>query len=103
MKTTVLVLFAVLGLVGCSSVATRHTDAPPGQPPVLPGRVNLPPSMMSIVREDNISEAFGYRVASAPHEQGIHGRIHYIEPGDAPVPNVPLVDGMLHEWRVDPI
>lgn len=84
---------------GCAT-QTQQNAAANGRPPRLQVAVHVPASM-SVLRDDDISEAFAYRVASYLHEQGFRGRIHTVYPGEEPLPGVPTLDVQLMEWRVD--
>jgi hypothetical protein len=86
---------------GCSSSPTR-TNTSDHRPARLQLVVTVPPSM-SIIRDEEISEAFAYRVSSILHEQGFRGRIKYLDEGESPEPNVPVLEVGLREWRVDRI
>jgi hypothetical protein len=97
-------LFALLALVaGCALAAcastTRQNTA--GRPARLQLVVSIPPSM-SFLHEEEISEAFGYRVISALHEQGLRGHIRYVDDSfAAPSPETPTLLLNLLEWRVN--
>lgn len=58
---------------------------------------------MNLLRDDYVAEAFAYRVSSALHEQGLRGRIRYVDFPDDVKPEVPTLEIMLQEWRVDRI
>ncbi len=86
-------------LSGCANTA-QQTAAANGRPPRLQVTVGVPPSM-SIIHNDQVAEAFGYRVASYLHEFGFRGRVHTVYPGEDPLPGVPTLAVELMEWRVD--
>lgn len=94
--------FALLSLallfVSCAS--TTQPTASTDRPPRLQVTVGVPPSM-SILRDDYVAEAFGYRVAAYLHELGFRGPIHTVFPGDDVLPGVPILAVELMEWRVD--
>jgi hypothetical protein len=89
-------------LFGCASTSTptRENTAGNGRPARLQLVVTVPPGM-SIIRDDEIAEAFAYRVSSILHEQGFRGRIKYVFEGEKADPTVPILDIGLREWRVD--
>lgn len=91
------VLLASLTLVSGCATQRQNTDTRPVRLQVV---VSMPASM-SLLRDDYVSEAFNYRVASYLHEQGFRGRIHSVYPGDDPLPNIPTLEINLMEWRVD--
>jgi hypothetical protein len=84
-----------------SSTPVRGTTAAfPEHAPRLQLTVDVPPSMNLLIQED-VSEAFAYRVMSTLHEQGFRGRIRYVERGETPIAGVPVLAVTLREWRVD--
>jgi hypothetical protein len=83
---------------GCSTT-TRQNTANNQRPIRLQLAVDVPPSM-SIIHEDEVAEAFAYRVITSLHENGLRGRVHYLD-GDDPNPDVPLLRLNLQEWRVN--
>ena len=97
-----ILLFGALVLAGCTSapIAARTSIATPARPVRLQMTVAVPASM-NILRQEDVSEAFAYRVSAALHEQGLRGRNQYVEQGDRSAPDVPMLNVMLHEWRVD--
>jgi len=103
MKTLSFQVAAALGLAsivaGCG--VTRQQTAQDTRPPRLQVTVNVPPTM-SILHDEEIAEAFAYRVASILHEEGFRGRIGIVD-GDPLFPNVPVLAINLLEWRVDRI
>jgi hypothetical protein len=105
MKT---VLYLVLGLLGaCVLTSCASTDAArdprgSGRPVRLQLVVEVPPTM-NILREEEVEDAFAYRFATALREQGLRGRIRFVETGEKPDPTVPVLSIFLHEWRVDRI
>lgn len=103
-KLIVILSQALIGvaLFGCASTSTRENTTGNGRPARLQLVVTVPPGM-SIIRDEEISEAFAYRVSSILHEQGFRGRIRYMFEGETPDPNVPVLDIGLREWRVDRI
>jgi hypothetical protein len=107
MKTVLLpvtLLVAALVFAGCAATPTRQSTLSTMEssrpPPRLQLTLSLPPTM-SIIREEEISDAFAYRVSSSLHENGFRGRIRYVEFGDTPRPDVPVLAIHLYEWRVD--
>jgi hypothetical protein len=86
-------------LVGCGSVS-RQSSTESGRPVRLQVSVDLPAGM-NMLRDEEIAEAFAYRVATALHEQGFRGRIQYVSDADRPLADVPLLEVSLREWRVD--
>ena len=56
---------------------------------------------MNLLRDDYIAEAFGYRVITSLHEQGLRGRMQYVDFPDDRVAAIPALDILLQEWRVD--
>lgn len=56
---------------------------------------------MNLLRQEDVSDAFAYRVAAALREQGLRGPIRYVDRGDPVDPQVPTLAIMLREWRVD--
>lgn len=95
-------LFGALVFAGCAfaPMSARTSVSNPARPVRLQMTVTVPASM-NLLRQEDVSEAFAYRVSAALHEQGLRGHIHYVEQGDDPAPNVPVLAIMLHEWRVD--
>lgn len=85
---------------GCSSVSTRQNAGALDRPANLQVVVNVPVSM-NLLRDDYVEEAFAYRVAAALHEQGFRGSIKYVDFPDDVNPNIPMLDIVLQEWRVD--
>lgn len=100
MKTLRLLwLLAALGLIaGCA--ATRQNVSENGRPVRLQLTVGVPPSM-SILYEEEVADAFAYRVSSILHEQGFRGRIHYVDRWSKPDAAIPVLAVELREWRVD--
>ena len=96
--TTSLLVLVACGLGGCAT--TGRNTAVDERPARLQVTVGVPPSM-SVLRNEEIAEAFGYRVAAFLHEQGFHGRIRYIDPWESPNPERPVLAVELQEWRVD--
>jgi hypothetical protein len=90
---------AALLFGACAATPTRSTTAA-HRPIRLQMTVDVPPTMNLLVQED-VAEAFAYRVSAALHEQGLRGRIRYVERGDTLAPDVPVLAVMLREWRVD--
>jgi len=84
---------------GCANTPTRQATVD-SRPPRLQLTVGVPPSM-SILRDEEISEAFAYRVSSILKEQGLRGRIRYVDDWEKPVPDIPVLAIELREWRVD--
>ncbi len=93
-----------LNFAACTSTPTSGSaeTAKANRPVRLQVTVDVPPSI-DILRDDDIAEAFAYRVSSALHEQGIKGRIRYVEFGDDLTAGAPVLAIMLREWRVDRI
>jgi hypothetical protein len=85
--------------VSCAGTSTRQSTMD-DRPPRLQVKVNVPPTM-SVLRDEEIEEAFAYRVSSMLKEQGIRGRIRYVDEWETPAPNVPVLAIDLMEWRVD--
>lgn len=105
MKTWLLCLLGLCGvglLTSCTSTGAAYATPRPDRPTRLQIVVNVPPSM-NILREEEIQDAFGYRVITALREQGLRGRLRYIESGEQPDPAVPVLTVYLNEWRVDRI
>jgi len=103
MKTLLRLLVLVglsAGLTACSTVNSGARPGKPERPARLQIVVDVPPSM-SMLRDDYVAEAFAHRVSSALHEQGLRGRIRYVDFPDDLKADVPVLDIMLHEWRVD--
>jgi hypothetical protein len=94
---TVLVASTLL-YTGCAN--TGRNSAVDDRPARLQVAVNVPPTM-SILYNEEVAEAFGYRVASFLHEQGFRGRIRYLDPWDSPAAEAPVLNVSLQEWRVD--
>lgn len=95
----------VLGLVsigallaGCASVPSADKD--PLHPVRLQVSVTVPPTM-NLWRADEIAEAFGYRVCTELHEEGIGGRVKYVESYDTADAGLPVLAINLIEWRVN--
>src|SRR3954469_7809627 len=88
-------------LASCASTASRQNTADL-RPPRLQLTVGIPGSM-SRLRDEEVTEAFAYRVSSILHEQGFRGRIHYVADGEPLLPDVPVLALQLMEWRVDHI
>lgn len=97
---TLLTLIALC--IGCAALPLKaaskkeHAD----RPLRLQVTVNVPVSMNTI-RDDDIADAFAYRVATALHEQGFKGRVKYVDSYETPQTEVPLLEINLVEWRVD--
>jgi hypothetical protein len=88
-------------LSACNSARVGAATSPMNDRPAkLQLTVTVPPSMNLLLQED-VAEAFAYRVSAALHEQGLRGRIRYVDRGDALAPEVPELAVMLREWRVD--
>lgn len=105
MKTLASVIIALLGacvLTSCASNGTSRSARNNDRPVRLQIVVEVPPTM-NILREEEVEDAFAYRVITALREQGLRGRMRFIEWGDQPEPNVPVLAIFLHEWRVDRI
>lgn len=103
MKTLSSVILALLGacvLTSCASTGPSPSARQNDRPVRLQIVVDVPPTM-NILREEEVEDAFAYRVISALREQGLRGRIRYIEWGEQPDPTVPSLAIFLHEWRVD--
>lgn len=103
MKTlAILIALTLVGVVfsGCANI--RQNTAQNGRPVRLQIVVDIPTGMDAL-RDDEVAEAFGYRVASSLHEQGFRGRLEYVEWSDDLRPNVPVLAISLREWRVDRI
>lgn len=103
MKRITLFLWFAVGavLAGCATSHTQQNTAANNRPVRMQLTVDLPASMFTIYDQE-IAEAFAYRVASILHEQGFRGRIKYIDDGNF-VPNAPVLAVNLQEWRVDRI
>jgi len=103
MKTLTSVILALLGacvLTSCASTSPSRSVRNPDRPVRLQIVVDVPPTM-NILREEEVEDAFAYRVISALREQGLRGRMRYIEWGEQADPTVPALAIHLHEWRVD--
>jgi len=100
MKTACLLLLLIAtGLIsGCAT--TGQNVAENGRPVRLQLAVGVPPSM-SILYEEEVADAFAYRVSSILHEQGFRGRIHYVDRWNKPDAGIPVLAVELREWRVD--
>jgi hypothetical protein len=98
MMTATIALLAVFLCGGCAT--TRRNTAEDQRPARLQITVGVPPSM-SVLRSEEIAEAFGYRVAAYLHEQGFRGRIRYVDPWETPNAERPVLAVELREWRVD--
>ena len=93
-----LTLCAGFSLAACASATRQNTDNRPARLQLV---VTIPPSM-SIIREEEISEAFAYRVISSLHEQGLRGHIRYVDDTfEQPAPETPTLLLNLMEWRVN--
>lgn len=99
MKTAAFLMLVVMGMAvgGCASTRQNTANQRPAR---LQLTVDANP-IMSPLYEDEIAEAFAYRVSSSLHEQGFRGRIQYVERWETPRPNVPVLALSLMEWRVD--
>ena len=94
---------AILGLGACcvALVAGAATDKTPASRPIrMQITVSVPPSM-NMIRDDDVADAFAYRVAAALHEQGFTGGINYVRAGEDTRTDVPVLAINLVEWRVD--
>lgn len=103
MKSCLVLLLGLLGaglLTSCTSTPSSRSSRGGDRPVRLQVVVEVPPTM-NILREEEVEDAFAYRVIAALREQGLRGRIRYIEWGDQPDPAVPSLAIYLHEWRVD--
>jgi hypothetical protein len=103
MKSWPALLLALLGvglLTSCTTASSSRYGRGNDRPVRLQIVVEVPPTM-NILREEEVEDAFAYRVITALREQGMRGRIRYIEWGDRPDPAVPSLAIYLHEWRVD--
>jgi hypothetical protein len=90
-------LIAGFALGGCASTRQNTAEIRPVR---LQLAVDVPPNM-SILYDEEIAEAFGYRVSAVLHEEGMRGRIRYLDRWETPQPDVPLLTAQLREWRVD--
>lgn len=99
MKTQLLPLVAI---AAASTVAlpTKVHAADPNEPVALQVRVDVPPTWRPFL-DDDISEAFASRVADSFRQRGFDGRIRTIAQRDEPVPELPLLQVQLTEWRID--
>lgn len=93
-----LVLVAAALVSGCATASQSAADN--GRPVRLQLTVGVPPSM-SILYEEEVADAFAYRVSSILHEQGFRGRIRYVDRWSKPDPATPVLAVELREWRVD--
>ena len=91
----------VLGVSCAALVASAAPDYAKAPRPVrMLVTVSVPPSM-NMIRDDDVADAFAYRVAAALHEQGFSGGINYVRAGDETKTDVPALEINLVEWRVD--
>ncbi len=94
----------LLGAFSCAAlVANALTkDSLVPRPIRLQVTVTVPPSM-NLIRDDDIADAFAYRVSAGLSEQGFKGRVEYVRVGDDPKTDIPVLSISLIEWRVDRI
>ena len=97
-------LAVIIGLVSVGAFLTGCASVPAQKDPLHPVRlqvsVTVPPTM-NLWRSDEIAEAFGYRVCSQLHEEGIGGRLKYVESYDDVDATIPTLSINLIEWRVN--
>lgn len=98
MKTFIALIALCLGCAALPLHAASKKDQ--ARPSRLQVTVSVPPSINSL-RDDDIADAFAYRVATVLHEQGFKGHIQYVDSYDSPKSEVPVLEINLIEWRVD--
>lgn len=82
--------------VPSSALASTKTKALP----TLQISVDVPPTWRPFL-EDDIADAFFYRIRDAFHREGFKGEITEISRGDEVQAAVPYLDVSLMEWRID--
>ena len=100
MKPIPFVTFIVSAIVLSGCATTAGNTAADDRPARLQLVISVPASM-SVLHNEEVAEAFGYRVAAFLHEQGFRGRIRYVDQWDTPTADAPVLNVALQEWRVD--
>ncbi|HYC70418.1 MAG TPA: hypothetical protein VEB66_04370 [Opitutaceae bacterium] len=80
--------------------AAAPREAKPAGDAALQVIVDVPPAWSPFL-EDDVAEAFAYRLQETFRRQGFVGSVAHVHRLDEPVAQVPVIEIQLTEWRID--